>query len=45
MVAIAAGGAHTLGVGADGCVLAAGRNDHGQCDVGQWSLRSISTPG
>lgn len=34
---IAAGRRHTLGLRADGMVLAAGDNSYGQCDVGGWT--------
>ena len=28
---------HTLGIRADGTVVAAGYNNDGQCDVGEWA--------
>jgi hypothetical protein len=34
---VAAGAAHTVGLGADGRVVAVGRNEYGQCDVGSWT--------
>jgi preprotein translocase subunit YajC len=34
---VATGGLHTVGLEADGTVVAVGRNDHGQCDVGGWT--------
>ena len=37
-LAIAAGYAHTVGLRADGSVVAVGRNDEGQCDVSGWNL-------
>ena len=33
----AAGWDHTVGLKSDGTVVAAGRNDHGQCNVGGWT--------
>ncbi|MDR1563727.1 MAG: hypothetical protein LBS74_02090 [Oscillospiraceae bacterium] len=33
---IAAGSAHTVGLNADGTVLAVGDNSNGQCDVSEW---------
>jgi alpha-tubulin suppressor-like RCC1 family protein len=35
-VAVAAGSYHTAAVTAAGRVVAAGINDHGQCDVADW---------
>jgi len=37
IVAVAAGSAHTVGLKADGTVVAIGLNDNGQCDVGDWT--------
>ena len=34
---VAAGGFHTVGLKADGTVVAAGRNNHGQCGVSGWT--------
>jgi len=34
---VAAGYYHTVGLKADGTVVAAGNNDYGQCNVGSWS--------
>ncbi|WP_309107580.1 RCC1 domain-containing protein [Arthrobacter sp.] len=39
VVAVAAGSTHTLGLRADGSVLAAGNNDDGQCDTTSWQLK------
>jgi alpha-tubulin suppressor-like RCC1 family protein len=36
IVQVAVGGLHTVGLKADGTVIAAGANDYGQCDVGGW---------
>ena len=36
----AAGSWHTVGVKSDGTVAAVGMSEHGQCDVGGWSLIS-----
>jgi hypothetical protein len=33
---VAAGGFHTVGLRSDGTVLAVGKNESGQCDVGDW---------
>lgn len=38
IVAIAAGAAHTVGLRADGGVVATGSDSHGQLEVGTWSL-------
>ena len=35
-MAVAAGWCHTIGLKADGTVVAAGSNDHGQCNVDSW---------
>ena len=35
--AVAAGWGHTVGVKSDGTVVAVGRNDYGQCNVGGWT--------
>ena len=37
IVAVAAGGTHTVGLRADGTVIATGGNDYGQCNVGGWT--------
>ena len=37
IVAIAAGTAHTVGLRADGGVVATGSNSHGQLEVETWS--------
>ena len=37
IVAVAAGSAHTVGLRADGTVVAVGYNKHGQCDVSDWT--------
>ena len=34
---VAAGTWHTVGLNSDGTVVAVGRNDDGQCDVGSWT--------
>jgi hypothetical protein len=34
---VSAGGYHTVGLKADGTVIAVGYNDQGQCDVGGWT--------
>jgi hypothetical protein len=34
---VAAGAAHTAGLQSDGRVVAVGRNDYGQCNVGTWT--------
>ena len=34
---LAAGGFHTVGIKYDGTVVATGRNDEGQCNVGGWT--------
>ncbi len=40
---LAAGGYHTVGLKADGTVVACGNNDNGQCDVSHWhDIVSIS---
>ena len=36
---VAAGGYHTVGLKADGTVVAVGQNDHGQCNVSAWMLK------
>ena len=36
IVAVAAGSTYTLGLRADGTVVATGGDDHGQCDVAGW---------
>jgi len=35
---VAAGSLHTVGLKADGTVVAAGSNDWGQCNVTGWDL-------
>ena len=37
IVAVAAGWAHTVGLRADGTVVAVGYNEYGQCDVSDWT--------
>ena len=37
IVQVAAGGWHTVGLKADGTVVALGDNEYGQCDVGNWA--------
>ena len=34
---VASGGYHTVGLKSDGTVVAVGRNDYGQCNVGGWT--------
>ena len=34
---VSTGGLHTVGLKADGTVVAAGRNDDGECNVGNWT--------
>ena len=36
-MAVSAGNFHTVGLKVDGTVVAVGRNDDGQCDVGAWN--------
>ena len=36
IVAISAGGYHTVGLDKDGNVYATGKNEYGQCDVSEW---------
>jgi alpha-tubulin suppressor-like RCC1 family protein len=36
VIMVAAGGFHTVGLKADGTVVATGDNEYGQCDVGDW---------
>ena len=36
IIAVAAADLHTIGVRADGTVVATGDNEHGQCDVSEW---------
>ena len=38
IVHVAAGQEHTVGLKADGTVVAVGNNEDGQCDVGDWDL-------
>ena len=38
IVKVAAGEYHTVGLKGDGTVVAVGRNDYRQCDVGDWDL-------
>ena len=37
IVAVSAGDYHTVGLKADGTVVAVGYNDNGQCDVDGWT--------
>lgn len=37
IVAVSAGGYHSLGLKADGTVVATGNREHGQCDVSGWT--------
>ena len=37
IVAITAGGSHTVGLKKDGTVVAVGRNNYGQCEVSNWT--------
>ena len=37
MVAVSAGIYHTVGLKADGTVVAVGENEYGECDVGSWT--------
>ena len=37
IVAISAGDEHTVGLKADGTVVAVGNNEYGQCDVSDWT--------
>jgi alpha-tubulin suppressor-like RCC1 family protein len=42
IVAVAAGSSHTLGLCADGKVVATGDDKHHQCDVADWtSIQSL----
>jgi hypothetical protein len=44
LVMVAAGGMHTVGLKADGTVVAVGDNEYGQCDVGDWAdMTQIAT--
>ena len=44
LVAVSAGGCHTVGLRWDGTVVAVGSNGNGQCKVGGWKLfNSLST--
>ena len=44
IVAVAAGWEHTVGLKADGTVVAAGENSYGQCDVSGWTdIISVAT--
>jgi alpha-tubulin suppressor-like RCC1 family protein len=36
---VVAGAAHTVGLKADGRVVAVGQNAEGQCEVGGWTLK------
>ncbi|TEU16209.1 MAG: chromosome condensation regulator, partial [Dehalococcoidia bacterium] len=38
IVQVTAGSYHTVGLRANGQVVAVGQNDDGQCDVGGWDL-------
>ena len=37
IVAVSAGGVHTVGLKRDGSVVAVGRNLNGRCDVSDWT--------
>jgi hypothetical protein len=37
LIMVSAGGRHTVGLKADGTVVAVGNNTYGQCDVGNWT--------
>ena len=37
IVAISAGGSHTVGLKSDGTVVAVGYNNSGRCDVSDWT--------
>ena len=37
IVAVSAGGVHTVGLKADGTVVAVGWNEYSQCNVGNWT--------
>jgi len=37
VVFVSAGLWHTVGLKADGTVVAAGANDHGECEVSEWT--------
>ena len=37
IVAVSAGGDHTVGLKSDGTVVAVGDNDDGQCEVADWT--------
>jgi len=36
IVVVTAGNSHTVGLKADGTVVAVGHNDQGQCNTGSW---------
>lgn len=36
-MAVAGGGAHTVGLRKDGTAVTTGSNENGQCNVGQWT--------
>ena len=38
IVGIGVGALHTVGLKADGSLVAVGRNEYGQCDVDSWML-------
>jgi len=36
-IQIAAGSGHTVGLKSNGTVVATGRNEHGECNIGDWT--------
>jgi alpha-tubulin suppressor-like RCC1 family protein len=42
IVAIAAGENHTVGLTADGSMVAVGQNSSGQCDVNEWGESAVA---
>lgn len=37
IIAVSADGTHTVGLKSDGTIVAAGRNEEGQCHVSDWT--------